>query len=145
MKKLLISLLLLMGFAGVSRAADTVATSSITLNNPYTFMFSNASDGTGEAAVQKVDISNLTGTPTKVQIVKMKWAIRGMNVSILFDHTTDDRVAILTGNGEMTEAMGPIQDPASSGGTGDILFTTHMSTETARPGYTIWMQLRKVQ
>jgi len=147
MKKLLISLLLLAGIAGVSSAVDTVATSTPSANGPYKFIFSDASDSTGETAVQKVDISTLNGTPTKVRITKMKWSVVGMNVHVLFDHTTDDRVAILSGDGEMTEDMGPIMDPGSSGGTGDVLFTSQVvtSTATVRPGYTVFMELKKVQ
>lgn len=147
MKKLLISLMLLAGLAGVSRAADTVATSTPSVNGPYKFWFSNSSDATGETAVQKVDISTLSGTPTKVRITRMKWSVTGMNVNVLFDHTTDDRVLVLTGNGEMDESDGPIVDPGSTGGTGDVLFTAQVvtSTATVRPGYTVFMELKKVQ
>lgn len=85
------------------------------------FVFLNASDGTAESAVQKIDISALPGAPTKVKISKMKWSVAGMAVKVYFDHTTDDLVAVLSGDGEISQ---PIEDPASAGGTGDILFTT---------------------
>lgn len=84
-------------------------------------VFLNASDGTAESAVQKVDISALPGAPTKVRISKMNWAVQGMAVKVYFDHTTDDLVAVLSGDGEIAV---PLEDPASAGGTGDILFTT---------------------
>jgi len=84
-------------------------------------VFLNASDGTAESAALKVDISALPGAPTKVKISKMKWSVSGMAVKVYFDHTTDDLVAVLSGDGEISQ---PIEDPASAGGTGDILFTT---------------------
>ncbi len=82
---------------------------------------------TGEATpVQKVDISALTGTPTKVQILEVEYSVStGMSVGILYDHTTDDLVLNLTGSGKMNfERSGGIDDPASTGGTGDIMFST---------------------
>lgn len=85
------------------------------------FVFLNASDGTAESLAQKVDISALPGAPTKVRISKLNWSVSGMAVKIYFDHTTDDLVAVLSGDGEMSL---PLEDPGSAGGTGDILFTT---------------------
>ena len=134
---------------GVARAADTV--SSTTIRNSggawggnYAFLFGNASDGTGESAVVKVSTTALQGTPSRLQITKLKWAVRGMSVSVLYDATTDDRVAILTGNGELSEEELPLKDPRSAGATGNVLFTTHLSSDTARAGYTIYMELKRV-
>jgi hypothetical protein len=107
------------------------------------FLFGNASDGTGESAVQKVDISALVMAATKVTITKLIWGCDGMQVKILFDHTTDDLVAILAGNGRMNDVQDcAIQDPGSSGDTGDILFTT--AGQTAGDGYLVYMEIRKV-
>jgi hypothetical protein len=112
-------------------------------NGEYAFLFGNASDGTGESAVQKVDISALDGAPTRVVITKLKWSCDGMQVKILFDHTTDDLVAILSGRGELDgDSDAPIKDPASAGDTGDILFTT--AGHTAGDGYTVYMECEKV-
>jgi hypothetical protein len=124
--------------------ADTVIAKTLrNSNGEYAFLFGSASDGTGESAVQKVDISALDGTPTKVRITKLKWSCDGMQVKILFDHSTDDAVAILAGTGELDDVGdGPIKDPASSGDTGDILFTT--SGHSAGDGYTIYMECEKV-
>lgn len=109
----------------------------------YAFLFGSASDGTGESAVQKVDISTLSGTPTKVQITRLLWSCEGMQVKILFDHDTDDLVAILAGRGDMgEEEEEPIVDPGSAGGTGDILFTT--AGMSAGDGYTVYMECEKV-
>lgn len=107
------------------------------------FLFGNASDGTGESAVQKIDISALAMAATKVKITKMKWSCDGMQVKVLFDHNTDDTVAILSGRGEIDEECeAPIVDPASAGGTGDILFTT--AGHTAGDGYSVYMEIQKV-
>ena len=88
-------------------------------------VFTNVSDGTGESGVQKFDISGLTGAPTVVKINKVSWTCRGMSLRVLFDHTTDDTVMVLHGEGHLDfTAYGGLHDPASAGGTGDILFTT---------------------
>jgi len=87
--------------------------------------FTNVSDGTGESDVQKVDISGLTGAPSAVRILQAWWVCSGMDVRLIFDHTTDDIILTLSGDGYMDfREIGGIPDPASSGGTGDILFTT---------------------
>jgi len=103
------------------------------------FVFMNASDGTAESAVQKVDISTLPGAPTKVRISKMNYAVAGMVVKVYFDHTTDDLVAVLSGDGEISV---PLEDPASAGGTGDILFTTVGAI--ANSAYMIEMEIEVV-
>lgn len=88
--------------------------------------FTNVSDGTGEAAVAKVDISALPGAPSRVKINKARYSTFGMSVSVLFDHDADDRVLALQGDGCLDFCdVGGMQDPASTGGTGDILFTTN--------------------
>lgn len=103
------------------------------------FVFMNASDGTAESAVTKVDISTLPGAPTKVRISKMKWSVSGMVVKVYFDHTTDDLVSVLSGDGEISQ---PLEDPASAGGTGDILFTTIGAV--ANSSYMIEMEVEVV-
>lgn len=107
--------------------ADSVTTQTLFSGDKRVVMaFTSVSDGTGEAAVQKVDISALPNAPSKVKINKVEFATFGMSVSVLFDHDTDDRALVLQGYGcfEFCDAGG-LQDPASAGGTGDILFTTN--------------------
>lgn len=112
-------------------------------NGRYAFLFGNASDGTGESAVTKVDISSLSGAPTKVRITRLIWACDGLEVKVLFDHDTDDLVAILAAHGDLNEnQLGGMIDPASAGGSGDILFTT--AGHTSGDGYTIYMECQKV-
>lgn len=103
-------------------------------------LLTSISDGTGESAVQKVDISALPGAPTKVKINSVAYSVKGMSVSVLFDHATDDRVLVLEGNGCLDFCeYGGLQDPASAGGTGDILFTTNNAV--AGSSYTIVLDL----
>ena len=112
--------------------ADAVTTSVILAGGKhYIATFTNISDGTGESAVAKVDISTLTKSngevPTKTRIKEIFWNIQGFtSVRLLWDHTTDDLIAPLSGSGylDLHDIGGKI-DPASAGGTGDILLTTN--------------------
>jgi hypothetical protein len=146
LKRFILALTFIVAAAAGARAADTVSSTTIrNTNGNYAFLFGNASDGTGESAVVKVTAAELSGTPTKFMITKLKWATIGMAVSVLFDASTDDRVAILTGTGSLDElSNGPLKDPQSSGHTGNVLFTTHLSTSTVKGSYTIYMELKKV-
>lgn len=102
--------------------------------------FTNLSDGSGESAVQKVDISALTGAPTAVRIMQVWYNTSGMSVSVLFDHTTDDTSMILQGDGHFDfRGFGGVADPASAGDTGDILFTT--TGHTSGDSYNIILEL----
>lgn len=108
------------------------------------YLLCNASDGTGETAIQKIDISAIQMAATKVKIKKLKWSIEGMQVSLLFDHTTDDTAIIMSGNGSLDEdCEAPLTDPGSSGGTGDILVTTQQ-TAAAKSGYCIYLEIEKL-
>ena len=56
--------------------------------------FTNASDGTGESAVKKVDVSALATnsrgqTCTEVSIARIYWATVGMSVKMEFDATSN--------------------------------------------------------
>lgn len=145
-KRFLLSLIALVAVTQLAHAVDTVTTATIrNTSGRYAFLFGGASDGTGESAVVKVSTAALSGTPTNLMITKLKWSTIGESVSVLFDADTDDRVAILTGNGEIDESgNGPIKDPRSTGHTGNILFTTNPSTSTIKGSYTIYMELKSV-
>lgn len=96
-------------------------------SHEYAEMFNFEHVDTGEATpVQKIDISGLQGAPTTVRIMKIDYSVsNGMSVGILFDHTTDDLVLNLTGSGNMDfRNTNGLPDPASTGGTGDIMFST---------------------
>lgn len=104
------------------------------------FSFTNVSDGTGESGVQKIDISALPGAPTAVRITRVWYSIYGGSVRVLFDHDTDDTVLVLGGSGHLDfRCFGGIPDPASTGGTGDIRFTTVGTV--ANDTYTIVMEV----
>lgn len=112
----------------------------------YTILLTNLSDGTGEAAVKKVDISTLVGRqggiPTAVKIRNIAWVTSFPYVKLAFDHNTDDMGLLLTGSGELSfERIGGLTDPASAGGTGDILLTAPSSNAGAV--YTIILTLEK--
>ncbi len=130
--------------------ADAI-TSQTLVDNPKTAVFklTNISDGSGESAVKKVDVSALStniddATCTGATIEKIWWQCNGMKVKILFDASTDDFCIELgenqSGFHDYT-SFGGLTNPASSGSTGDIMFTTvgHSSADT----YTIILQVRK--
>jgi|TARA_R100000479_G_scaffold15052_1_gene5818 hypothetical protein len=111
--------------------------------------FTNVSDGTGESAVKKVDVSALAtnsagATCTRATIEKIWWQCNGMKVKILFDASTD-AFCIELGENQSGHhdysSFGGLSNNAGSGVTGDIMFTTvgHSSADT----YTIIMQVRK--
>ena len=110
--------------------------------------FTNVSDGSGESAVKKVDVSALATNGrgqacTRATIEKIWWQCNGMKVKVLFDASTDAfcidlekiKVDIM-----ITQALVDYKT-SSSGVTGDIMFTTvgHSSADT----YTVIMQVRK--
>jgi hypothetical protein len=122
-------------------------------NNRYVVRLTSLSDGTGESAVIKVDISTLgvtqgeAGAPSKTctwtTVEKIEYNVSGMTVSLLWDHTTDDVIARL-GSGfgcEDFKKVGGLHDPKSSGGTGDILLTTAGHTSGDTYDITLYLKL----
>lgn len=107
------------------------------------YSFTNLSDGTGEAAVLKVDVSGLNEAPATVKIEKIHYDISGMQVEVLWDADTDVIAAILsTGQGTIDySAFGGLINNAGAGVTGDIKFTT--VGHTANDSYTIILEMKK--
>ena len=112
------------------------------------FKFTNISDGTGETAVLKVDVSALTTyqgrTCTGVSIQRLDAITAGMGINMLWDATTD--VVILTvGEADFVSfdfsRFGGLTDNSGAGKTGDILFTTVGATAGDR--YTVVMEVLK--
>ena len=112
--------------------------------------FTNVSDGTGESAVAKVDVSALASNAagvacSEVRVMRISHAIVGMSVQLFFDATSNVLLAELaessTGHMEFQD-FGGIPNNAGSGKTGDILFTTkgHSSGDT----YSIVLEMVKV-
>ena len=130
--------------------ADTVASQTIDDGPKYAVIkLTNISDGTGESAVTKVDVSSLASNAngvacTGATIQKIWWQCTGMKVSILFD-ATSDVLAIQLGENQSGyhdyTSFGGLTNNAGSGKTGDIKFTTvgHSSGDT----YTIILYLKK--
>ena len=95
--------------------------------------FTNVSDGSGESAVKKVDVSALSADPmtgatcTRVVISKIQFSTVGMSVKIEFDASTNVLAAHLPADYadelDFTSFTG-IPNNAGSGVTGDIDFTT---------------------
>lgn len=105
--------------------------------------FTNVSDGTGESAVTKVDVSALNGAPTSVRIDRIVYDIQGMSVNILWDATADVSAIVLgTGQGDLDFCQfGGLKNNAGAGVTGDIQFTTvgHTLGDT----YSIVLHMKK--
>ena len=113
--------------------ADTVTSQTIQDGDKIAVLkFTNASDGTGESAVKKVDVSALSSNSlgqscTSVSIARIYWACVGMRVNIEFDASTNVLAIPLpadsTGD-EYYDLFSGIPNNAGSGKTGDIDFTT---------------------
>tara|TARA_R110000868_G_C10672160_1_gene746739 strand:- start:292 stop:696 length:405 start_codon:yes stop_codon:yes gene_type:complete len=102
--------------------------------------FTNASDGTGESAVKKVDVSALSANSaglscSRVTINRIWWQCTGMSVKIDFDASTNVLAIGLSedsnGYHDYSDFSG-IPNNAGSGVTGDLDFTTvgHGSGDT---------------
>ena len=130
--------------------ADAVTSQTLCDGDKHVVMkFTNISDGTGESAVKKVDVSALNAdingnTCTSVAIEKIWWQCIGMKVRMFFDATSDAFIIELgenqSGHHDYSE-FGGLKNNAGSGKTGDIDFTTvgHSSADT----YTITLKMRK--
>ena len=130
--------------------ADAVTSQTLFDGDKHVVMkFTNISDGTGESAVKKVDVSALESdingnTCTSVAIEKIWWQCIGMKVRLFFDATSDAFIIELgenqSGYHDYSE-FGGISNNAGSGKTGDVDFTTvgHTSADT----YTIILKMRK--
>jgi len=115
--------------------ADAVTSTTLSdSDRSVVIQLTNTSDGSGEAAVNKVDVSGLAtrtsdgATCTGVRLAKIVYSTFGMSVKLLWDATTNticwDLNSDYTTDEDFTE-FGGIRNTAASGGkTGDILLTT---------------------
>ena len=131
--------------------ADAVASQTIVDGPSFVALkLTNISDGTGESAVVKVDVSALeadsrTGLScTDVNIERIWWQCIGMKVRILFDASSDVMAIELgenqSGNHDYS-IFGGLVNNAGSGKTGDIKFTTVGAS--SGDTYTVILYLRK--
>ena len=131
--------------------ADAVASQTIVDGPSFVAIkLTNISDGTGETAVTKVDVSALeadsrTGQScTDVNIERIWWQCIGMKVRILFDADTDVMAIELgenqSGNHDYS-IFGGLTNNAGTGKTGDVKFTTVGAS--SGDTYTVILYLRK--
>jgi hypothetical protein len=111
--------------------ADTVNTNVIfSGNRKHVVQLLNTSDGTGETAAIKVNKSDLAlfdgSEPGDLALLEAEWNIQGFtSVTIYWDHTVNDEMLHLSGNGYKDfREHGALYDPKSPGGTGDAVLTT---------------------
>ena len=131
--------------------ADAVASQTIVDGPSFVAIkLTNISDGTGESAVAKVDVSALeadsrTGLScTDVNIERIWWQCIGMKVRILFDADTDVMAIELgenqSGNHDYS-IFGGLVNNAGTGKTGDVKFTTVGAS--SGDTYTVILYMRK--
>lgn len=130
--------------------ADTVTSQTIQDSERKAVLkFTNISDGTGESAVVKVDVSALATNSagqacTSVTVAKIWWQCVGMGVELLFDATTDMLIIGLSPDSNGFHDYSPftgIPNNAGAGKTGDIAFTTIGAS--ANDTYTVILELIK--
>ena len=130
--------------------ADAVTSQTLSDGPAHAVLkLTNVSDGTGESAVTKVDVSALEATYngiacSGVTIERIWWQCIGMKVQILWDATSDTFCIELgesqSGNHDY-RSFGGLTNNAGSGKTGDIKFTTVGAS--SGDTYTIILYLRK--
>ena len=131
--------------------ADAVTSQTIQDGARHVVMsFTNVSDGTGESAVKKGDVSALTSDPmtgsscSGVSIDSVWFSTLGMSVKLLWDADTDVLALHLPADYsdtlDMSEFTG-LKNNAGTGVTGDIMFTTvgHSSGDA----YTVILKMVK--
>lgn len=121
--------------------ADAVTSQTLVSGKRNAVMkFTNLSDGTGESAVKKVDMSDLGASSLKV--AKIHYSVTGMVVTLLWDADTDVRMVDLNGDGcfDFT-GFGGLINNAGTGVTGDINLTT--VGHTSGDNYTIILEMIK--
>jgi hypothetical protein len=130
--------------------ADTVTSQTIQDGERKAVLkFTNISDGTGESAVTKIDVSALSANSagaacTEVAVAKIWWQCVGMGVELLNDATTDTLIIGLSpdsnGYHDYSDFSG-IPNDAGSGKTGDVKFTTIGASNTDT--YTVIVEVLK--
>tara|TARA_A200000159_G_scaffold2911_1_gene2990 strand:+ start:5611 stop:6018 length:408 start_codon:yes stop_codon:yes gene_type:complete len=113
--------------------ADAVTSTTIVDSDRLAVIqLTNTSDGTGESAVTKIDVSGLNASSngqvcTGVRLAKICYSTFGMSVKLLWDASTDticwDLNANYADSEDFTE-FGGLANTSGSGKTGDINLTT---------------------
>lgn len=130
--------------------ADAVATQVIYDGAKQAIMkFTNASDGTGETNVKKVDVATLSSYLGKacsaVQIDRIYALTHGMEVRLLWEASTNVTILTFPQNAAQTmsfDDFGGLDNNAGAGKTGNILFST--LDASAGDAYTVILVMRKL-
>lgn len=107
----------------------------------------NRSDGTGESAVTKIDVSSFTNakgqTGSQVVIERIEWSVTGFDYAQLYwDRASDVTIAVLSGSGVMDfDQFGGFVDPGA-GGTGDVVLTTSGGASGSSYDITIYFKVK---
>jgi len=132
--------------------ADAVTSTTLSdSDRSAVIQLTNTSDGTGESAVTKVDVSGLAtrstdgATCTGVRLAKIVYSTFGMSVKLLWHASTNticwDLNSDYTTDEDFTEFGGIRNTAAASGKTGDIKLTT--TGHTSGDSYVIVLTLYK--
>ena len=117
--------------------ADTVTSNMQDLGDKIVVHITSISDGTGESAVVKVDRSALSlADIAKLNLQEIRWNTQGFaSVRLYWDHTADDTIMVLSGNGyeyfEHTLIDPNTSADAVTGAIGDVLLTTNAAVSGA--------------
>ena len=130
--------------------ADTVATQVLYDGAKQAIMkFTNASDGTGETTVKKVDVATLSSYLGKacsaVQIDRIYGLTHGMEVRLFWEATANGTILTVPQNVMQTmsfDDFGGLDNNTTTGKTGNILFST--LDASAGDAYTIILVMRKL-
>lgn len=125
--------------------ADTVTSQTLFDGHRRTIMkFTCLSDGTGETAVTKVDVSELTGAPERVRIDRIHYTTSGLTARLLWDADTDVQIIELPASTSDTldfVGFGGLRNNGGTGATGDIKLTT--AGASSGDGYTIVLEMAR--
>ena len=130
--------------------ADAVTSQTLLDGERLAIMkFTNISDGTGETAVTKVNVSSLARSGsgqacTGVSVIKITSVCHGMEVRMYWDATTDVPFFLSTVNTNYQNdfsSFGGITNNAGAGKNGNIVFST--SDQTNGDTYTVVLEMIK--
>jgi hypothetical protein len=130
--------------------ADAVTSQTLMDGERLAIMkFTNISDGTGENAVTKVNVSALNPNSrgkacTGVTVTKIMSVCHGMEVRMYWDASTDVPFFLSTVNTNYENdfsSFGGIANNAGTGKNGNIVFST--SDQTAGDTYTVVLEMQK--
>jgi len=131
--------------------ADAVTSQTLLDGERLAIMkFTNISDGTGETAVTKVNVANLTASDsgkacTGVTISKVTAICHGMEIRMYWDATTDVPFFLSNVNSNYTNdfsSFGGITNNSGAGKNGNIVFST--SDASAGDTYTVVLEMVKL-